>query len=62
VPDEQPQRGIGRGRIRGRRETPLELAERIEDTERRIVDAVRTGSTLRQARTELGYHTLQSRT
>jgi len=40
----------------------VELAERIEDTERRIVDAVRTGSTLRQARTELGYHTLQSRT
>jgi hypothetical protein len=31
VPDEQPQRGIGRGRIRGRRETPLELAERIAD-------------------------------
>ena len=31
MPDEQPQRGIGRGRIRGRRETPLELAERIAD-------------------------------
>jgi hypothetical protein len=31
VPDEQPQRGIGRGRLRGRRETPLELAERIAD-------------------------------
>jgi hypothetical protein len=31
VPDEQPQRGTGRGRIRGRRETPLELAERIAD-------------------------------
>jgi hypothetical protein len=31
VPDEQPQRGIGRGRVRGHRETPLELAERIGD-------------------------------
>jgi voltage-gated potassium channel Kch len=31
VPDEQRQRGIGRGRVRGRRETPLELAERIGD-------------------------------
>ena len=31
VPDEQPERDIGRGRVRGRRETPLELAERIAD-------------------------------
>jgi hypothetical protein len=31
VPDQQRQRGIRRGRIRGRRETPLELAERIAD-------------------------------
>jgi hypothetical protein len=31
VPDEPPERGIGRGRFRGRRETPLELAERIGD-------------------------------
>ena len=31
MPDRQPQRGIGRGRVRGRRETPLELAERIAD-------------------------------
>ena len=31
VPDEQPERGIGRRRVRGRRETPLELAERIAD-------------------------------
>ena len=31
MPDEQPQRGIGRGRVRGHRETPLELAERIGD-------------------------------
>ena len=31
MPDEQPQRSIGRGRIRGRRETPLELAERVAD-------------------------------
>ena len=33
MPDEQSERGIGRrlGRVRGRRETPLELAERIAD-------------------------------
>ena len=31
MPDEQPERGVGRGRVRGRRETPLELAERIAD-------------------------------
>ena len=40
----------------------VELAERIEQTEQRIVDAVRAGSTLAQARAELGYHTVQSRT
>jgi regulator of RNase E activity RraA len=39
----------------------VELAERIEQTERRIVDAVRAGSTLARARAELGYHALQSR-
>ena len=31
MPDEQSERGIGRGRVRARRETPLELAERIGD-------------------------------
>jgi 4-hydroxy-4-methyl-2-oxoglutarate aldolase len=38
-----------------------ELAERIERVEAEIVDAVRGGRTLRQARSELGYHRLQSR-
>jgi 4-hydroxy-4-methyl-2-oxoglutarate aldolase len=40
----------------------VELAEHIEDVERRIVDAVRAGRTLAQARADLGYHSLQSRT
>ena len=31
MPDEQPRRGVRLGRVRGRRETPLELAERIGD-------------------------------
>ena len=31
MPEEQPERGVGLGRVRGRRETPLELAERIGD-------------------------------
>ena len=39
----------------------VELAEHIEDTERRLVEAVRTGRTLAQARADLGYHALQSR-
>jgi regulator of RNase E activity RraA len=38
-----------------------ELAERIERVEGEIVDAVRGGSGLRQARSEFGYHELQSR-
>lgn len=38
----------------------LELAERIEDVEDRIVDLAVTGSTLTEARRELGYHTLQT--
>lgn len=37
-----------------------ELAEHIEHTERRIIEAVRAGSTLAQARADLGYHALQS--
>jgi 4-hydroxy-4-methyl-2-oxoglutarate aldolase len=40
----------------------VDLAEHIEDTERRIVDAVRAGRTLAEARGDLGYHSLQSRT
>ncbi len=38
-----------------------ELAEHIDRIEAEIVDAVRGGSGLRQARSELGYHRLQSR-
>jgi 4-hydroxy-4-methyl-2-oxoglutarate aldolase len=40
----------------------LDLAARIEQTERRIAEAARAGATLAQARAELGYHRLQSRT
>jgi regulator of RNase E activity RraA len=39
----------------------LDLAERIEDVEDRIVDLATSGSTLTEARRQLGYHTLQSR-
>ena len=37
------------------------IAEQIEDTEARIIEAVKNGSTLVQARAELGYHDLQWR-
>ena len=37
------------------------IAERIEDTEARIIEAVKNGSTLVQARADLGYHDLQWR-
>ena len=37
------------------------IAERIEDVEARIVEAVKAGSTLVQARADLGYHDLQWR-
>jgi len=37
----------------------VEIAEDIDRTEHRIVDAVRAGATLRQARAALGYHQLQ---
>ena len=37
------------------------IAEQIEDTEARIIEAVRNGSTLVQARADLGYHDLQWR-
>jgi 4-hydroxy-4-methyl-2-oxoglutarate aldolase len=40
----------------------VELAEHIEHTERRIVEAVRAGRTLAQARADLSYHALQTRT
>ncbi|MCA4131643.1 RraA family protein [Arthrobacter sp. M4] len=40
-------------------EQVADIAERIEDTEARIVAAVKAGSTLVQARKDLGYHDLQ---
>ncbi|MDQ0075596.1 RraA family protein [Arthrobacter oryzae] len=42
-------------------EQVAEIAERIEDTESKIVAAVKAGSTLIQARADLGYHDLQWR-
>ncbi|HEY3573527.1 MAG TPA: RraA family protein [Arthrobacter sp.] len=39
-----------------------DIAERIEETEARIVNAVNNGSSLVQARRELGYHDLQWKT
>jgi 4-hydroxy-4-methyl-2-oxoglutarate aldolase len=42
-------------------EKTLELAKSIEATERRIVDAVRSGKSLKEARAEMGYHTLQTK-
>jgi len=44
-----------------RAEEIAEIAERIEDVEARIVEAVKAGSTLVQARADLGYHDLQTR-
>lgn len=44
-----------------RAEEISEIAERIEDVEARIVEAVKAGSTLVQARADLGYHDLQWR-
>ncbi|MDR6559466.1 regulator of RNase E activity RraA [Arthrobacter pascens] len=44
-----------------RAEQIAEIAERIEDVEARIIEAVKAGSTLVQARADLGYHDLQWR-
>ena len=44
---------------RARAEEVAELAEGIEATEARIVEAVKAGSTLVAARADLGYHDLQ---
>ncbi|MEN8585090.1 RraA family protein [Burkholderia sp. RS01] len=44
-----------------RAEEIAEIAERIEDIEARIIEAVNAGSTLVQARADLGYHDLQWR-
>ncbi|MET0189037.1 MAG: RraA family protein [Pseudonocardia sediminis] len=45
----------------GRARAVLELAEEVEATESRIVDALQAGSSLREARSELGYHDLRAR-
>jgi len=42
-----------------RAEEVADLAEKIEDTETKIVAAVKAGATLVQARKDLGYHDLQ---
>ena len=44
-----------------RAEEIAEIAERIEDVEARIIEAVKAGSTLVRARADLGYHDLQWR-
>jgi len=44
----------------GRIDDVLDLAERIENVEDRIVDLAIAGSTLIEARRQLGYHTLQT--
>ena len=44
-----------------RAEEIADIAERIEDVETRIIEAVKAGSTLVQARADLGYHDLQTR-
>ncbi|MHC6179183.1 RraA family protein [Clostridium sp. JNZ X4-2] len=43
-------------------EETLEIAKFIEKTEGRIVDTVKGGKTLREARAEMGYHKLQTKT
>jgi regulator of RNase E activity RraA len=45
----------------GSAERVADLAERIEQTERQIVAAVRAGTSLRAARETFGYHDLQRR-
>ncbi len=42
-------------------EKVLEAAKTIEEAENRIVEAVRGGLSLKEARTKFGYHTLQTR-
>jgi regulator of RNase E activity RraA len=39
----------------------LEIAQGIEEAENSIIDAVRNGMTLTEARAKFGYHTLQSK-
>ncbi len=42
-------------------EKVLALAKSIEDTEQKIIAGVKAGSSLREAREQLGYHHLQSK-
>ncbi|NMM62421.1 RraA family protein [Clostridium sp. P21] len=42
-------------------EKTLEIAKSIEEVEGRIVSAVKGGKTLKEARSETGYHTLQTK-
>ena len=42
-------------------EKVCEIAENIEATEQAIIQKVKNGSTLKEARAELGYHKLQSK-
>jgi 4-hydroxy-4-methyl-2-oxoglutarate aldolase len=42
-------------------EKTLEITKSIEVTERRIVDAVKSGKSLKEARAEMGYHALQTK-
>lgn len=42
-------------------EKVLELAKHIEEVEQSIIKEVQNGSTLKEARAKLGYHTLQSK-
>lgn len=42
-------------------EDVLEKAKKIEETEQKIIAAVKAGSTLKEARAKLHYHTLQSK-
>lgn len=46
---------------KAREEEILDIAEKIESTEERIRDAVRAGKSLKDARIELGYHSLQTK-
>ncbi|WP_067904319.1 RraA family protein [Nocardia vaccinii] len=58
-------RGDGDGLVvipQARIDEVVEAARAIADTEQRIRDAIAEGITLREARAQFGYHTLQTRT
>ena len=44
-----------------RAEEILAIAKHIEEVEQKIIAEVKTGSTLKEARKKLGYHSLQSK-